>query len=199
MQALKRIEILAEFRVFDAARGLFVNAHCVVHGGAQQFHAGVERFPRLSAVGAVFQNHRFGKLHTDAVDGVECRKRILENHCDFVAAKFMELFLVDLQKIHAVIDNLAAFDDGVGGGDTDYCFVRDGFAAARLADDCQGFALVQIEVDAAYCLHFARVGTERNSQIFNFKLLFHKLALRSSERRVERVAKSVAEQVETQQ
>ena len=111
----------------------------------------------------------------------------------------MELFFVDLQKIHAVIDNLAAFDNGVGGGDTDYCFVRDGFAAARLADDCQGFALVQIEVDAAYCLNFARVGTERNSQIFNFKLLFHKLALRSSERRVERVAKSVAEQVETQQ
>ena len=47
--------------------------------------------------------------------------------------------------------------------------VRDGFAAARLADDCQGFSLVQIEVDAAYCLNFARVGTERNSQIFNFK------------------------------
>ena len=33
--------------------------------------------------------------------------------------------------------------------------------------------VVQIEVDAAYCLNFARVGTERNSQIFNFKFLFH--------------------------
>lgn len=92
----------------------------------------------------------------------------------------MELFLVDFQKVHAVVDDFAAFDYGVVCGDTDDGLVGYGFSAAGLADDGQRFSLIEVEADVSDGLHFARAGAEGYFQVFYFKFLFHILVLRTS-------------------
>ena len=160
MIALKRIEILHSLRVFNSLFGFFVNAHGLVHGIEQSLHHTVEGFARLFSVGAIFENHCLGELHAYTVDRIERGKRILEYHRDFVAAKLVEVFLVNLKKIHAVVQNLTAFNDCVWSGYTDNRLVRDRFSGAGFTDDCERFALVQIKVYTANGLHFAGIRTE---------------------------------------
>ena len=59
----------------------------------------------------------------------------MEDHGDLDASKFGELFLRDLKKVFAIIDDLTVFDDLVVGKDTKDGLRGDGLTRARLTDD----------------------------------------------------------------
>ena len=63
----------------------------------------------------------------------------------------MHLILADLQKIHAIIQDLATLNDGVPGEDAKDSFTCNGLSGTRLAYDCKRSALFQIEGDVTHC------------------------------------------------
>ena len=81
--------------------------------------------------------------------GIERGHRVLEDHGDLAAADVFHLALAELQEITPAVERLAAGD--LAGRDGDQAQDRhhgDGFSAAALADDRQGFALVEVEGNA---------------------------------------------------
>ena len=85
----------------------------------------------------------------------------------------MKILFGNAKQILAVVDNLAAFHDGVAGQNTKDSFGRNGFTGTGLTYDGQGFALGKIEIDAADCLYLTVGGTERYCQISDGQFIFH--------------------------
>ena len=146
---------------------------CLGHIAAQQAQSPVEVTASLTAAGLVLQQHSLGDLLTDAHNGVQRGQRILEDHSDFIATDLVHFLFGDLQQILTVINDLAAFDDGVAGQDAHNGTAGNGLTGAGLANDGQGLAALQVEGDIADSLHLAVVGTEGDLQILNFKVLCH--------------------------
>ena len=144
-----------------------------VHATVEFGKFAVEVVARVTSACARLEQHSLGQLFSDLYDGVKTGQRILEYHSYFVAAQFLEIFLGYLQQILSVVDDFSAFDDRVACQNAHYGAACNRLAAARLAHDCQRFALVQVKTDVTYGLHFAVLSAERNNQIFHFEFLFH--------------------------
>ena len=82
-----------------------------------------------------------------------------------MSAQGVEILFIDLQQVTAVIDDLAVLHDGVAGQNTQNGLGGDRFTGTGLADDGEGLALVEVEVDAADCLNLTVGGAERYSQV----------------------------------
>ena len=118
------------------------------------------------------EQHGLGQLLADLHDGVQAGQRVLEDHAQLVAAVLVELILLQLQQIHALIEDGARAHHGVGGQDAHQRPRRDRLAGAGFAHDGQRLALVQVEVDAPHRAHHALVGAEGNRQVLRLKDLF---------------------------
>ena len=187
------IESFNELIDFGCLGGVVCLEHILFEHGEK----GVEVLLRLSAACLIFKEHSLGDLFSYFNDGVKGGKRILENHRDFIAADLAHLVLGNSQKVFAVIEDFAALDDGVSGEDSEDCLTRYGFTGAGFADDCEGFSAFKVKGDVADSLQRAVRGTEGYLKVFYFKNFIHSLILHTTKRRVERIAQTVAEKVET--
>ena len=118
------------------------------------------------------QQHGLGQLLADLHDGVQAGQRVLKDHAQLVAAVLVELILLQLQQIHALVEDGTRVHHRVGGQDTHQRPRRDRLARAGFAHDGQRLTLVQVEVDAAHGAHHALVGAEGNRQVLRLKDLF---------------------------
>ena len=121
----------------------------------------------LPLTGLALEDHGLRELLADPNDGVQGAHGILEDHGDLVAADLVEVLLRDLQKILAVIDDLAALDDGVAREYAQDGFGGYGFAGTGLADDRQRFALIQIKIDIPNGMDASVGSTEGDRQPSN--------------------------------
>ena len=85
-----------------------------------------------------------GELHTDPVEGVEGRERILEDHRDGVAAQPTQLVLGHADDLLAVHPDRAGDPCALGVVQAEHGHARDRLPRAGLAHDAQGLA----ELDA---------------------------------------------------
>ena len=122
----------------------------------------IELASGLLPAGLVLQQHGLGNLLTDADDGVQRGQGVLEDHGDLVAPDFAHILLGDLQQIPAVIDNLAALNNGVARQNSQDGLGGDGLAGTGLAHHSQGLAPLQVKGDVPHRLHGTVVGAERN-------------------------------------
>ena len=96
---------------------------------------------------AVRADH-LGDLVADAVDGVQCAHRVLEDHGDLLAADVAQLVVVETVDLLAAILDRAG-DPGVGGtGQAGKCLRGNAFSATGFADYRQHLARGEIERDA---------------------------------------------------
>ena len=111
---------------------------------------------------------RLGDLAADGEHGIEGGHRLLEDHGDAVAADVADLVLVDLEEVFALEPDFAVDDaagrrrdeaqEGEGG---------DALAAAALADEADGLALVEVVADAVDRLDDAVVSEEVRLQVLS--------------------------------
>ena len=133
-----------------------------IHVLLQCFESGVVFLLRDSAVGRALEEHRLGDLLADLHDRVQRGQRVLEDHGDLVAADVVEVLFGDLQKVLAVIQDLAAFDDGVACEDAEDRLCRNGLAGTGLTDDRKCLTALQIEGDIADRLQRTGLRAERD-------------------------------------
>ena len=74
---------------------------------------GVEPALAVGAALLIVEHHGLGQLLADLHDGVQRGQRVLEHHGQLVTAQGVEFFLGDLQKVTAVINDLAVIHHGV--------------------------------------------------------------------------------------
>lgn len=117
----------------------------------------------------LLDEHGFGDLLSDLLDGVEGRKGILEDHADLVAADTMEFAFGDLREILPFIEDVAVLDDGGGRKNAHDGLGRDGLSGARLADDAKRLATMEIEGDAANGMDESVVRLEGDFEVLNGK------------------------------
>ena len=103
---------------------------------------------RLVAADLLVQLHGLGDLVADGEHRVQRRHRLLEDHRDLVAADPLELGLLELDEVAALEEDPRALRDPAGPVDqAHHRERRHRLAAARLADDRERAALVDLEVD----------------------------------------------------
>ena len=96
---------------------------------------------------------RLGDLPADAVDRVEGRHRVLEDHPDPVAPQLLQLRLAELGEFDSVEAN-RALDDSAGRRKEPHdAEGSHRLATSRLADDAEDLARMELEGDALDCLH----------------------------------------------
>ena len=164
MLELKLVELLALGGDLGGP-GLVVGG--LDHGFIEDLQIAVEVAAALLLAGLALKEHGLGELTADLYDGVQAGHGVLEDHGDLVAADLVELLLRDLQQILAVIDDLTALGDGVGGLDAHDGLGSNGLAGAGLTHDGQGLTLGQVEADVTHSLDLAVGGAERNAQVTN--------------------------------
>ena len=114
----------------------------------------------------ILQQHGLGNLLADTDNGVQGGQGVLENHGDLVAPDLAHILLGNLQQIPAVIDDLAALNNGVARQNTQDGLGGDGLAGTGLAHHSQGLAPLQVKGNVPHRLHGTVVGAEGNFQIF---------------------------------
>ena len=113
------------------------------------------------------QVQHLGDLLADLHNGVQGRQGVLEDQTDALATDLVEIILGDLGQVHAVIEDLAGFDDGIVGQDAQNSLDTDRLTGAGFAHDGQRLAPVKIKADAADSLHQAAVSTEIDPQVLD--------------------------------
>ena len=156
---LKQVEIFAFLCQFFCFFRLFL-CQSVDHTTIQCFQISIEGSAAFLLACFAFQKHRLCQLFTNLDDRVQAGHRILEDHRDFITADLMKFFFRNLQKIFAVINDFATFDDGVAGKNAENRLRRYRFTGTGLTNDRKRFALGKIEIDAANRLHLTVGGTE---------------------------------------
>ncbi len=149
-----------------------VGSASFVHRLVEARQKRIEIFSAFALIYLALYEHRLGHLLADAHYGIETRHRVLKDHRNLISAKLVELLLGNLHKILSVVDYLSAVFYRVACKYAHYGAVCDGFARTAFADDCQRFALVQIEADVAYGLNFSAVRLEAYFKVFNRKFNF---------------------------
>ena len=141
--------------------------------------------------------YRFDQLVADRVKRIERGHRLLKDHRDLAAANAVELGLVQLQQVLAAIIDVA---DGFAVGREKAHRRHHGLALARtgFADDSDGFAGVDMQIYALHRVDGAVQRIEPNVEIFDRENGFG-IGHRSTVLRVERVAQSVADEVQGKQ
>ena len=124
----------------------------VHHGGVDlhQFKQFLHPLHSLFVRDALVDQDSLGDLFADLFHRVEGVHGTLEDHGDLFPPEIPQFLIGKMGDVFAVEQDLAAFyvaflreqtDDRQGGG---------GFAAARFANQADGFALVQIKADAVH-------------------------------------------------
>ena len=165
---LKLVEVAALLGV--AGGGLL--AECLVHAVVEALERRVEADARLLLAELALDEHGLGHLLAHTHDGVERGEWILEDHGDFVAADLVEVLFGDLHEILAVIDDLTALFDGVGGEDAEDGARRDRLARTRLTHDGERFALIELEADIADGLDLAVGRPEGDLEVVDLEFDF---------------------------
>ncbi len=122
---------------------------------------------RRGGVHAAVQAQRLGHLAADGVHRVQRRHRLLEDHADAVAAHLAHLRIGATDEFLAVEAD-AAGDLGAVGQQAHERHGGDRFAAARFADQAQGFAARQRKADAAHGVGRAAVGLQADAEVGDF-------------------------------
>src|SRR5438105_13586810 len=91
------------------------------------------------------EKRRLGDLSEDREERIQRRHRILEDHGDPPAPDPAQLALALAGQVLALEDDAAADDARASRQEPDDGQARRGLAAARLADEPEGFTLVQRE------------------------------------------------------
>ena len=118
------------------------------------------------AVHLQVQLQALGDLAADGEDGVEGGHGLLEDHGDAVAADTADLFLVGLEQVLALEEDLAADDlPGWVGDQSQYGEGADGLAAAALPDQAHDLSRLDVVADAVDRLHHPVVGEEVGPQV----------------------------------
>ena len=102
----------------------------------------VDEFIVISFQMIALDNHDFGHLLADFHDGVQGRKRILEDHSDFGSADAVEFIFGNLGQIFPLVEDRARIDAGRFRQNAHDGFVGDGFSGARFANDAESFFFV---------------------------------------------------------
>ena len=105
------------------------------------------------------------ELRPDAVERVQRRERVLEDHRDLLAADPAQLLLAHAQEIAAVEQHLAAERRVRAAGQAEHGEVRDALAGAGLADDAERAPGVDGEGDAVDGAHHAVVRLEPDLEV----------------------------------
>src|SRR5437879_2120035 len=115
-----------------------------------------------------------GELLADREDRIKRGHRFLKDHRDLVAADVANLFVVELDEVVAVEDDLTRYD--AAGRDRKQAQDAEGadaFAAAALADNREGLTLVDVVGDTVYGLYYTFLGVEVDPEIFDLKKWRH--------------------------
>ena len=112
----------------------------------------------------VFQYH-FHDLVAYCINRVKACHRILEYHCNFLAAHLAHLVLAVCQYIFAVQQYFAVYNPAGILKQTHYGKACHAFAGAGFADYAKHFALIHVKAYAAHGLYLANVGKERRFKI----------------------------------
>jgi hypothetical protein len=110
----------------------------------------------------VGQDH-LGDLAPDLVVRVQAGQRVLEDHGDLLAADLAQLVGVQLEQVPALEQDLPG--DPAAPGQAHDGQVGDALAGARLADDAEGLAGVEREVDPVDRLDDTVVGVEMDPEV----------------------------------
>ena len=145
-----------------------VRASRFLHAGSQRLFQRLQLGLRIFPAGFVVQQGGLRHLLAHLHDRVKGGQGILEHHGQVVAANLVELILRIFEQILALVDDFSALHDGVGGVDADDGLGRDGLAGAGFPHDGKGFALVQVEADAANRLDIAACCMKGQAEIFHF-------------------------------
>ena len=122
-------------------------------------------FERRAAPEPFMLPHRLGDLRAHGIDRVQRGHRLLEDDADFLAADGTHLVGAQRHQIAAPPQDLAGDDpSGWRRDQLQDRERRDGFAAARFADDAESFAAVDREIDAVDRMHHAVFGREMRLQ-----------------------------------
>ena len=130
----------------------------------EQLHGALPRV--VLAPVRVVREHRLGDLVTDGQDRVQRRHRVLEDHRHVAAADLAKPLLPQLQQVLTLEDRLALGDPGARAQPEDGQH-RDALAGARLADDAEHLARLEVVGDVRDCLDDAVLGLELDCQIAN--------------------------------
>src|SRR5262249_25477386 len=124
----------------------------------------------VTAAQPLVQPDRLGDLLADREDGVQRGHRLLEDHRDLFAADLPHLRGGQAEEVLAVVDDLALHDAAGRLRDEPHDAERgDRLAGARLADDAERLALVDVEADAVDGAHHALIGEEVRLESFDFE------------------------------
>ena len=103
---------------------------------------------------------------SDFGNRVQTGHGVLENHCDFVAADFVEILFRDTEQVLSVINNLSALHHGIAGEDAENGLGCDGLTGTGLAHNRQCLAGMQVEGNVTNGLYFSLSRFEEDGQIF---------------------------------
>jgi len=123
----------------------------------EQLHRPLLGFP---VVHLLVLADRLGDLLAAGEDGVERGHRLLEDHRDVVAAERPHLILGELEEVAALEQDPAGDVAAVARQQPHDAERGDALATARLTDDAEGAALIDVEVDAVDRLDRAVLGLE---------------------------------------
>src|SRR5690606_9334374 len=117
----------------------------------------------------------FGDLRADREYRVERGRRFLENVGDFLSPDFPEFAAAEFEEIAALEKNLAA---DVGGGrgreQLSHRQGRHAFSTTALADDGEGFALLERKRSAVHRAHDAVATAEFDLEVSNIEERGHR-------------------------
>ena len=146
--------------------------------GIRQAHLGehVHRdAPGLAHGDLLVAANALAHLLAHAHGGIQAGHGVLEDHGELLAPVGLHLLVAELGEILALEQDFAALEAHWGRGQQ----LHDGLhahalAAAGFADDGEGLARIQVEIDAAHRLHFAGIGVKGNAKIAHFQqMLLH--------------------------
>ena len=148
-------------------------------GDAHQFQQLQGFRARLVLRHVLVQQHALHNLLADGHRGVKARHGVLEYHREALTVVFRaQLLFAQFQQINGFvlsvpvivcIQDFAAVDGGVAVQQADGGFHRYGFSRTGFAHDGDGFALLQIQIDAADGMYHAGVRAEGNIQILDLQ------------------------------
>src|SRR5258708_6342399 len=125
---------------------------------------------RVAPPEALMQADGLRDLLAHREHGIQRGHRLLEDHRDLFATDLPHLRGGQAEEVLAVVDDLALHDaSGRLRNEPHHAEGGDRLARARLADDAQRLALVDVEVDAVDGAHDALVGEEVRLESFDFE------------------------------
>ena len=127
------------------------------------------RFPGRLVMGhALVQLQAFGQLPADLVHRVERGQRVLEDHGDVTPAHLPHGALIEGEKVNAGEQDFAADHPAVRRRQLQDRVAGHGFAAAALADEAEGLALIDVQIDAVDGGDQAFFGLELDLEVADF-------------------------------